>query len=61
MSGNVDNMARKVLKKLYERLEQIDDELALEYEDGETCWAANLEAEYERTEELICKIESEIK
>ena len=56
-----DNTAREMLKKLYERLKQIDDELTLEYEDGETCWAANLEAEYEQTEELICKIESEIK
>lgn len=56
-----DNTAREMLKKLYERLKQIDDELALEYEDGETCWAANLEAEYEQTEELICKIESEMK
>lgn len=56
-----DNTAREMLKKLYERLKQIDDELGLEYEDGETCWAANLEAEYERTEELICKIESEMK
>ena len=56
-----DNTAREMLKKLYEQLEQIDDELALEYEDGEICWAANLEAEYERTDELICKIEAEIK
>lgn len=56
-----DNTAKEMLKKSYKRLKQIDDELALEYEDGETCWAANLEAEYERTEKLICKIESEMK
>ena len=45
------------VKKLYERIEEIDKELELEYEDGETCWAANLEAERERIEEAICILE----
>lgn len=45
------------IKKLYERIEEIDKELELEYEDGKTCWAANLEAERERTEEVICLLE----
>ena len=39
------------------QLEEIDKELELEYKDGETCWAANLEAERERTEEAICLLE----
>lgn len=54
-----DNTAKELLKNLYQRLDQIEAELKLEYKDGETCWAANLEAEYERIEELICKIELE--
>ena len=45
------------VKKLYERIEEIDKELEFEYEDGETCWAANLEAERERIEEAICILE----
>ena len=45
------------IKKLYERIEEIDKELELEYKDGETCWAANLEVERERTEEIICLLE----
>lgn len=44
-------------KKLYEKIKEIDKKLELEYEDGETCWAANLEAERERTEEAICLLE----
>lgn len=50
------------IKKLYERIEEIDKELEFEYKDGKTCWAANLEAERERTEEVICLLEeNEIK
>lgn len=45
------------VKQLYARLEEIDRELALEYEDGETCWAANLESERERIEAEICMLE----
>lgn len=45
------------VKKLYERIEEIDKELKLEYKDRETCWTANLEAERERTEEAICILE----
>ena len=45
------------IKKLYERIEEINKELALEYEDGETNWASNLEAEKERIEEVICILE----
>jgi hypothetical protein len=49
-------------EKLYKRIEEIDKELRLEYKDGETCWAANLEAERERIEEVICILEeNEIK
>ena len=45
------------IKKLYERIEEIDKELALEYEDGETNWAANLEVEREHIEKAICILE----
>ena len=44
-------------KNLYERIEEIDKELELEYEDDVTCWSANLEAEREHTEEAICILE----
>lgn len=45
------------IKKLYERIEEIDKELNLEYEDGETNWVSNLEAEKERIEEVISILE----
>lgn len=45
------------IKKLYERLEEINKELMLEYNDGETNWASNLETEKERIEEAICILE----
>ena len=53
-----ENTMQIALQRAYKRLEEIEKELQLEYEDGETCWAANLEAESERIEELICKYES---
>ena len=45
------------LKKMYKRIEEINKELKLECEDGETCWTANLEGEKERIEEAICILE----
>ena len=45
------------VKELYKRIEEIDKELTLEYEDGETHWAANLEVEKQRLEEVICILE----
>ena len=45
------------VNELYKRIEEIDKELELEYEDGDTDWAANLEAEKERIEEIICILE----
>lgn len=45
------------VKELYKRIEEIDKELTLEYKDGETNWASNLEAEKERLEEIICNLE----
>ena len=45
------------VKELYKRIEEIDKELTLEYRDGETNWASNLEAEKERLEEIICILE----
>lgn len=45
------------IKELYKRIEEINNELTLEYEDGETYWSSNLEAEKERLEEAICILE----
>lgn len=45
------------VKELYKRIEEIDKELAIEYKDGETNWAANLEAESKRLEEIISILE----
>lgn len=45
------------IEDLYKRIKEIDTELTLEYESGETCWAANLESERERIEEAICIME----
>ena len=45
------------IQTLNQRIQEIDQELAAEYEDGETCWAANLEAERERLENAVCILE----
>ena len=48
-----------VIEELYSRIYEIDIELEGEYEDGETCFAANLEVERERLETVICILEEE--
>lgn len=45
------------IKEMYARIEEIDKELELEYKEGETAWASNLEAEKERLEEKIAELE----
>lgn len=45
------------IQEIYQRIRKIDRELKSEYADGETCWAANLEAEKEKLENAICIME----
>lgn len=45
------------IKQMYDRIEKIDKMLALEYEDGETVAASNLELEREALEDAICLME----
>lgn len=47
------------IEEMYARIEEIDEELEQEYKDGETSWAANLEAEREELEEQIAELEEE--
>ena len=42
------------ITELYDRLTEIDEQLKLEYEDGETSYASILEVEEERLEQIIC-------
>lgn len=55
-------LTEKDLEKAYKRLDEIDTELKHEYDKyEETCYASQLECEYERLEEQICEVESQIK
>ena len=47
------------IKQMYDRIEKIDKMLALEYEDGETVAASNLELEREALYDAICLMEEE--
>lgn len=38
-------------REIDKRMLEIENELREEYKDGETCWAANLEVEYETLED----------
>lgn len=48
------------IDEMYQRIEAIDKMLEKEYKDGETCWAANLEAEKEVLESTICIMEEQL-
>lgn len=49
------------LEKAYKRLDEIDAELKQEYDEyGETCYASQLECEYERLEQQICEVEEKM-
>ena len=41
------------INEIERRMAEIEIELQGEYETGETCWAANLELEYETLEKLL--------
>lgn len=59
--GSKIKLTEKDLPGAYHRLEEIDSELKLEYEQcGETCWASQLECEYERLYEDICDCEESL-
>lgn len=54
-------LTEKDLEKAYKRLDEIDTELKHEYDKcGETCYASQLECEYERLEEQICEVEGRL-
>lgn len=54
-------LTEKDLPKAYKRLEEIDTELKHEYDIyGETCYASQLECEYEEIESAICDCEEKL-